>query len=182
MTDTSYQLERDRANLIQQQALLNPLPDLPMRRNAVQDAQARYDASNDPRTLPERTAALQAAQRLLAEALEKHERSTQLGNQIVELTGRLELAQRRERQQAIDISNNRLAEAVGEYKHAALQAARAYRRILQANRLAHATPGASTTTPPAGFNIPHLAVDGGQTFTLGVQMSQGKMSWEQEAA
>lgn len=174
--ETSYQLERDRAELMRQQAFLNPLPDLAMRREAVTDAAARADI--DPAN-PDRKIALSAAQRLLQEALDKHERSTQLGNEIARLTERLDVAQRREREQAIDLSNSRLEQAVSEYRTLALATAKAYRSLLVANRLAMNTPGAKTATPPSGFNIPHLATDGGQTFSLGVQMSQGLMPWEQ---
>ena len=174
--ETSYQLERDRAELMRQQSLLNPLPDLAMRRDAVQDAQTRADVAPDD---VDRKYALSAAQRLLDDALAVHERSATLGNRIADLTERLDVAQRRERQQAIDLSNSRLQQAINEYRTLALATAKAYRQLLTANRLAQNTPGAKTTSPSANFNIPHLAVDGGQTFALGVQMSQGLMSWEQ---
>ena len=175
-TETSYQLERDRAELMRQQSFLNPLPDLAMRRDAVQDAQTRADVAPDD---VDRKYALSAAQRLLSDALAAHERSTQLGNQIADLTERLGMAQRRERQQAIDLSDSRLERAINEYRTLALATAKAYRQLLTANRLAQNTPGAKTTSPSANFNIPHLAVDGGQTFSLGTQMQQGLMSWEQ---
>lgn len=177
--ESAFQLERERIELVQAQQRLTPLPSLPLRRDAVADAQAALAQNPDE---PTKQLALDAAQRLLVEAVEINTRYTQLGNQISKITERIAVAQQRERQQSVDEANSQLEQALNEWQFAALQAAKAYRNLLNANHVSMHTLGAKTATINSNFNIPHLAHDGGKVFPLGQQLQQGYLPWENKPA
>ena len=175
--DSSEQLTRDRQQLQQEQEALRPLPHLPLLREKVTDAEGAL--AFDPDNLTKK-ANLSDAKRNLGEALDRHQKYTRLGNDISAVTSRLEVAQQRERQQAIEQVQTKLGAAQAAYKAAALQAAKAFREMLIANNRCLNVPGAGGMNIAAytGFNVPHLAFDRGELIPLGQQMAGQSMPWE----
>ena len=171
--ESSFQLERDKHALLHEQHALKPLPNLTLLREAVTDAAAL--AAHDPGQFASKH---DAAQHLLAEALRKHERHRELSDQIANIDLRIEISRQRERQQAAQQADNQLTAALDEYRNLAKATAKAYRVLLNANRLSGATHGAQTIAPPRSFNIPHL-LPAGRSGTLGEVMMDTLMPWEQ---
>lgn len=181
--ESSSQLERDRQQLQQEQQSLTPLPHLPILREQIINLEGRaafMSESNCDSDMLAIKASLSDAKRALGEALDRSARYTRLGNDIAQITTRLEVAQQRERRQLAGEADARLGQAQAEFKAAALQAAKLYRAMLIANHKSHAVAGASTLNLQnlEGFNVPWLAVDRGQVFSLGQQMGMGKLHWE----
>jgi hypothetical protein len=169
----SSQLERDIQAKHFERQRLNPLPPLPYLREKIVDLTALH-AVNPTRYKVD----LYEAQHAFSVATDKHAQAKELEQQAKELEQQLREATARERAEAAHQANRQLEAAWNEYNALSLAAAKAYRSLARAYTVASQTPGANRTSLPTGFNIPHLAHDGGVTTPLGSQMMMGSMPWE----
>lgn len=177
--DTVFQLERDIFNTQSEMTRLGKptTTGLQFLRDAVTDAITRYNHQTDPQRRAELDVKRQAAEMALANELDRQEKYGDLDKRLADLTSRLEVAKANERAEKAQAASDALSTALDEYRYASLACARAYRKLLTANRVASATPGAMGIAVNLDFHIPHLISpywDG----TLGQAMSQGLMPWE----
>lgn len=169
----SFQLERDIQAKNFERQRLNPLPVLDLLRNKLVEltALAAINAAKYSADLFE-------AQQRFSDAVDLHEKAKVLEAEVKDLERQRAEAVTRERAEAAQAANRALDAAWTEYNAMSLAAAKAFRAVAAANAKAQQTPGSNVSTVPVGFNVPHLAYDGGVTTTLGQQMMMGFMSWE----
>jgi hypothetical protein len=168
------QIERELNELkfkLQNQA---PLPSIPALEALVQKWTSRtvLDPIHRP-DLYDATKALEAAQEVWAQRAKDN---TTLSN----LTRELDESIAQRRIEAARQADEQLQQAISEYQHACLIAARALRKVLHAQRQSSNVPGAQhniSALRVGGFNIPHLFGISNQG-TLGSAMQQGLQAFE----
>lgn len=173
--DVPEQLQRELASLEFEKMALMPLPSIQAARDAVVDAQARHSVDASPRHLNQ----IQAAQRVLAERLQKHDRHGELTTTIARLAERLQAAESRIRIERATAADEALAAAKSEYQQAQIQCGRAFRRYLSAVKRSSNTPGASIANPDYRLHLPGITPYS-WSGTTGEAMAQAMMPFEQQ--
>ena len=108
------------------------------------------------------------------------ERRQEINSQIARINVELDLLEGEEKRHAVEMADKRMAEAHNEFRLAALNTVRAYRRAINIGRQNAGIPGATTKLPPA-FDFQHLrSAYGSQQFSTSQEMAMGYLRIEMD--
>ena len=176
MRKSVSQLERDLNDLSTEIANAQPLPNLQALERVMTEASARVTLTPSPDGQDN----LREAVRALDVGRAAYATRAQMNNTHDQLTKQLSEAKHAARMEFVEQANDRLAQAVSEYKHASLQAAKSFRNLLNVQRQSAMVPGAQSGLQNMRlhlFNLPSL-IPQSWSGTLGEVMITGKAPYE----
>jgi small-conductance mechanosensitive channel len=120
------------------------------------------------------------AREALDNALESNRLLKLVTDQLRDVNSAIAEAEQKQRLDIIAEANARLARAENTFQTLAVQAAKAYRQLLDAQRYAQHVPGARTNIlgGRTAFDVEFMRSFGSDHFPLSEQMRQGVMGWE----
>lgn len=95
---------------------------------------------------------------------------------LVKLNDELDGAKYAERMQRIELADKELQSAIDDYFNVVKQLVRAFRRVLDQQKISRCIPGASTSIP-RGFNVAEM-IPTGWSGTVSEMMANGWLPWE----
>ena len=178
-TTVAPQHLRNQIEQLQREKQALALPDLAALEAAITFHGARCH-SVDPQTAGHHQRAMADAMTAKDAAEQNWKRAQAINSEVASLNSQLELLLAEEKRHQVEMADKRMAEAHNEFRLAAINTVRAYRRCINIGRQNAGIPGASTKLPK-GFTFGHLQnAYGNPQFSTSDQMAMGLLRIEQD--